>query len=245
MASEGFPADGLLRQQKAFLEAIDRYEKVPVFKRAGTLASVANVSLQLWLVVGTTGRWSGFLPEAGAVLAAIFVADFANGLVHLAMDHATGYRSAVGPFVANFHLHHRVPTYKRRNLFAVYFRESGSKFWLVAYLAAVAWRLPELLAWSPAMTHFFVWVGVFSSWAEVSHYMCHTTNHGIQRPLERIGLGLSKAHHARHHAEDNVNYAFLNGWTDPMLNRLAKLLDGGYKKTVDLHCALYDIKART
>lgn len=245
MASEGFQADMLLAQQRAFLKAIERYEKVPVFKFAGTLTSVANVSLQFWLVVGTMGHWSGILPEAGAVLAAIIVADFVNGLVHLAMDHATGYRSAVGPFVANFHLHHRVPAYKQRNLFAVYFRESGSKFWLVAYLAAVAWWLPELLAWSPAVAHFFVWVGVLSSWAEVSHYMCHTTHYRFQRPLERVGLGLSKTHHVHHHAEDNVNYAFLNGWSDPVLNRLAKLLNGGYKKAADLHCALYDIKART
>lgn len=237
--------DQLLRTRMDFLEAIGRYEAVSVYRHAGTLTSVANVSLQAWLVWWAVRDWSNPFWEVAAVLAAILVADFVNGVVHLVMDHAAGYRSAIGPFVANFHLHHRIPVYRRRDLFSVYFRESGSKFWLVAYLAGVAWFLPSLLAASPALAHFFVLVGVLSSWAEVSHYMCHTTHFRFQRWLERIGLGLSKTHHARHHAEDNVNYAFLNGWTDPVLNAVAKLFAKGYKNTTDLHDDLYEVKARS
>lgn len=237
--------DQLLRTRMDFLEAIGRYEAVSVYRHAGTLTSLANVSLQAWLVWWAARDWSNPFWEVAAVLAAILVADFVNGVVHLVMDHATGYRSAIGPFVANFHLHHRIPVYRRRDLFSVYFRESGSKFWLVAYLAGVAWFLPSLLAASPALAHFFVLVGVLSSWAEVSHYMCHTTHFRFQRWLERIGLGLSKTHHARHHAEDNVNYAFLNGWTDPVLNAVAKLFAKGYKNTTDLHDDLYEVKARS
>jgi hypothetical protein len=244
MASEGSQADELFLQRQAFLKAIGRYERVPAFKRLENITSLANVSLQVWLVIGAAQAWSHPLAELAAFVAALLVADFLNGVVHLVMDHASGYRSAIGPLVANFHLHHRIPVYRRRSLPVVYFRESGTKFWLVAYLAAVAWFLPGLLAWSPAVAHFLVLVGVLSSWAEVSHYMCHTTHYRFQPWLEKIGLGLSKAHHAHHHAEDNVGYAFLNGWSDPFLNVLARWLGSGYKNGTDLHDDLYDIRAR-
>jgi hypothetical protein len=50
---------------------------------------------------------------------------------------------------------------------------------------------------------------------------------------------MSKRHHARHHLADNVDYAFLNGLTDPLLNVIAKKLYPGYKDTTDLHYAAY------
>lgn len=242
---DGIADASLLRKQREFLRAIELYETVPFYKRAGIAVSLANVSLQAWLVLFGMRGWSGILPEIAVFVAAVLVADFVNGFVHLVMDRASGYRSAIGPFVANFHLHHRIPAYRRRNLFAIYFLESGSKFWLVAYLAAVAWTLPQLMAWGPAFAHFLVWVGLLSSWAEVSHYMCHTTRYGIQGFLERIGLVLSRRHHSRHHAEDNVHYAFLNGWTNPVLNLLARLVSPGHKTTTDLHTALYKATARS
>lgn len=238
-------AESLRRKQDEFLRAIELYETVPFYKRTGIAISVANVSLQVWLVFHGMRGWSGILPEVAAFVAAVLVADFVNGVVHLVMDRSSGYRSFVGPFVANFHLHHRIPAYRRRNLFAVYFLESGSKFWLVAWLAVAALVLPVVATWSSAWAHFLVWVGLLSSWAEVSHYMCHTTRYGIQGFLERIGLVLSRRHHSRHHAEDNVEYAFLNGWTNPVLNVLARLVSPGYKTTTDLHTALYKATARS
>lgn len=245
MASMVMDGDDLVRKQMEFLGAIERYESVPVYKFLGFLTSLVNVGMQAWLLVVTMGVWSGMWVETAAFLAAVLVADFVNGVVHLAMDHASGYGCAIGPFVANFHMHHRIPVYRRRNLFLVYFRESGSKFWLVAYLVAVVWWSPSLLKESPALAHFFVWVACLSSWAEVSHYMCHTTNSGIQGWLARVGVVLSKSHHSRHHAEDNLNYAFLNGWSDPVINRIAKLCNGGYKRTTDLHDDLYEVGDRS
>lgn len=235
----------LLRKQGEFQHAIERYGTVPFYRRAGLAVSVANMSLLVWLILHGLRGWSGFPTEAAALASAALVADFVNGVVHLIMDRASGYRSAIGPFVANFHLHHRIPNYRRRNLFAVWFLESGSKFWLVGYLAAVVWALPSAMGWSPAWAHFLVLVGVLSTWAEVSHYMCHTTRYRIQGFLERIGLVLSRSGHSRHHAEDNVDYAFLNGWTNPVLNRLAKLLSRGYKSTTDLHTAAYKTAERS
>jgi len=237
-------AESLRRKQEEFLRAISLYETVPFYKWTGIAVSVANVSLQAWLVFHGMRGWSGILSEVAAFVAAVLVADFVNGVVHLVMDRASGYRSFVGPFVANFHLHHRIPAYRRRNLFAVCFLESGSKFWLVAWLAVTALVLPVVMSWSPAWAHFLVWTGILSSWAEVSHYMCHTTRYRAQGALERIGLVLSRRGHSRHHAEDNVDYAFLNGWTNPVLNILAKRISPGYKAGTDQHMALYKATTR-
>jgi hypothetical protein len=57
--------------------------------------------------------------------------------------------------------------------------------------------------------------------------------------LERLGLILSTRYHAWHHREDNVQYTFLNGMTDPLLNLIAKKFYRGYKNTTDTHYATY------
>ncbi|MEK7394435.1 MAG: hypothetical protein AAB214_17905 [Fibrobacterota bacterium] len=184
LASMVMDGDTLVRKQMEFLGAIERYESVPVYKFLGFLTSSANVAMQAWLLVLTMGVRSGMWLDAAPFLAAVLVADFVNGVVHLAMDHASGYDCAIGPIVANFHMHHRISVYRRRNLFLVYFRESGFKF-----------RLPRL----------------------VGAVRC--------RPVQVAPL----------RAEDNLNYAFLNGWSDPVINWIAKLCHGGCKRTTDLH----------
>jgi hypothetical protein len=59
------------------------------------------------------------------------------------------------------------------------------------------------------------------------------------RILRGAGLLLSRRHHARHHRDDNANYAFLNGVTDPLLNVVARRWARGYKRNTDLHYAAY------
>jgi sterol desaturase/sphingolipid hydroxylase (fatty acid hydroxylase superfamily) len=93
---------------------------------------------------------------------------------------------------------------------------------------------------NPMLEYFLVYVGFLSSVAEVSHYLCHTSNSQLTLIFSKCGLLLSKKHHARHHLEDNVNYAFLNGWSDQLLNLIAKQFYPGYKNTTDRHYANYD-----
>jgi len=225
-------------KQRQFNAAMERYEQVAAWRIVGRVVSAANVSLQLYLLStvwpASIGPWGQLL----ALALAWVVADFVNGLVHMYMDGNDAYESAVGPLIAAFHLHHRTPLYKRSNLLLVYFNESGAKLWLVGYLllGAVALRafaVPPLLAWV------FVYVGILSSVAEVSHYCCHTVDSSWARWLGRAGLLLSMKHHAPHHREDNVNYAFLNGLTDPLLNLIARRFFRGYKGATDRHYATY------
>jgi sterol desaturase/sphingolipid hydroxylase (fatty acid hydroxylase superfamily) len=90
--------------------------------------------------------------------------------------------------------------------------------------------------------HVLIYVGVLSSIAEVSHYLCHSSNSRLAMSVGNLRVLLPKRHHARHHLEDNRNYAFLNGCTDPLLNLIASLVYPGYKQTTDTHYALFSIE---
>ena len=83
------------------------------------------------LAIGAAG-------QLAAIIAAWLLTDFINGLVHIYMDHNDRYDSLAGPLVANFHLHHKTPLYRKNPLPIVYFMETGSKIWLVGYLLGVA-----------------------------------------------------------------------------------------------------------
>jgi len=225
-------------KQRQFNAAMARYEGQARYRLLGKAVSIANVSLQGWLLALAWGSPVGVPRQLAAFAAAFLLADFVNGLVHMYMDGNDDYTSVVGPLVAAFHLHHRTPKYRRANLLAVYFNESGAKLWLVGYLllAIAAVRMaavPPVVAWGLA------WFGILSSVAEVSHYCCHVLDSGWVRVLRRVGLLLSMRHHGPHHRLDNVNYAFLNGATDPLLNAIARRWAPGYRDNTDVHYATY------
>lgn len=102
---------------------------------------------------------------------------------------------------------------------------------LISLVLLVTGRLTTFTA------HTLVYFGILSSIAEVSHYLCHTSDSKVAKFLARIGLLLSREHHNHHHHSDNMNYAFLNGMTDPLLNLIARVFFTGYKTTTDKHFA--------
>ena len=225
-------------RQNQFNAAMELYEKKSVYKLIGKAVSVTNVSLQVYLLYLVLPLSLGWPFQLFSLLIAYVAADFLNGLVHMYMDNNDSYDSPAGPLIAAFHLHHKTPLYKKNNIALVYFNESGAKNWLVGYLliAAVWIRSASL---HPVIAYIVVYVGILSSVAEVSHYCCHVVDSGVTRYLRYAGLFLSKKHHAHHHLRDNVNYAFLNGLSDPLLNAIARTFFRGYKSTTDLHYATY------
>jgi len=225
-------------KQKQFNAAMERYEKVGIYKAIYTAVSVANVSLQVYLLYLVLRYSIGATFQMLSFIAAYVAADFINGLVHMYMDGNDAYESPAGPLIAAFHLHHRTPLYKRNNLLIVYFNESGAKNWLVGYLLLAA-LLIRTAPVHPVLAYTLVYFGILSSAAEVSHYCCHVMDSRTVRYLRYFGLLLSKKHHGQHHISDNVNYAFLNGFTDPLLNVIARKFSGGYKNTTDKHYAMY------
>jgi len=225
-------------KQQQFNAAMELYEKKSAYQMIGKLVSLANISLQLYLVWLVLPISIGVPMQLVAFIAAYVITDFLNGLVHMYMDNNGSYDSPAGPLIAAFHLHHRTPLYKKNPLPVVYFNESGAKNWLVGCLLLVV-VLIKTASVHPVVAYILVYVGILSSVAEVSHYCCHTVDGRMTDLLRKAGLFLSKKHHARHHLDDNVHYAFLNGMTDPLLNSIARRFFRGYKTTTDLHYAVY------
>ena len=227
----------LPQKQKQFNEAMERFNSLNIYGSFSRLVSLTNIFLQIYLLYRLWPHSIGIPWQAFAFLTAYVLTDFINGLVHMFMDANDRYDSIAGPLIANFHMHHKVPRYKRNNLLVVYFNETASKVWLIGYLLAVLLWLEAGL--NPVVLYILVYTGILSSVAEVSHYLCHSSPAKTAIFLGNMGILLSKRHHAKHHTEDNISYAFLNGWTDPLLNPIAVRFSKGYKQTTDLHYQQY------
>lgn len=222
--------------QEQFNRAMDRYNGRRRYRAFEALVATANVSLQVLLLIQVARQPSSLFAHTLALVVAYVLADFLSGIVHLVMDGNRGYTTVFGPLIANFHLHHKVPRYTRRPLWLVYFKESGSKIWLVPFLIAVV-ALQGIVPTPVWLV--LVYTGILSTVAEVSHYLCHSSNSRATRVLGSMGILLSKRHHEHHHRLDNTRYAFLNGMTDGLVDRIARRWFPGYKHGTDLDYAKY------
>lgn len=225
-------------KQHQFNAAMELYTSQARYALFGHLVSMANIILQMNLLYRVWPLSIGPTWQLVALVAAYLLTDFINGLVHMYMDNNDRYQSIDGPLIANFHLHHKTPLYKKRNLLVVYYMETGSKVWLVGYLLLVV-ALEALFEINSTVLYIMVYIGILSSVAEVSHYLCHSSTSPVAMFLAKIGLLLTKRHHAPHHLRDNNGYAFLNGFTDPLLNWISARCCTGYKQHTDLHYANY------
>ena len=160
--------------------------------------------------------------------------------VHMYMDNNTSYKSPVGPYIAAFHLHHAKYFYTKRHPLRVYFDESGTKFWLLLYLFVLT-GMQFTICLGASLNTGLVAFGIFSSLAELSHYWCHnaTEKNRLIVWLQNHYILLSETHHKAHHCSDNIQYAFLNGFTDPLINRIAQSCYKGYKNHADKHTRAY------
>ena len=226
-----------MTKAEQFAAAMDRYYAAPGYARFRVAVSAAVVGLQAVSLALVPWGSLSIMVGVVAVLVAYLVADFVNGLVHMIMDNTDTYGGVVGPLIAVFHLHHRTPLYTDANPAAIYVLESGSKHWLVPYLAALV--CAQTLGLPAGLNLTLVLVGILSSLAEVSHYLCHNSTHPAVRLLQRLRLLLPPEHHDLHHTQDNVAYAFLNGLTDPLLDAIARRTCGGYVARTDTHVRNY------
>lgn len=217
------------------------WENKPIYQVLGNLVASIIVVSQFFLLYSATHHRISWWEHLFIFTFCFVITDFINGFVHMVMDNNDNYTSPAGPLVANFHLHHRKPVYTKHNLFKVYFNESGSKIWLAVFLVLL---LPFAATglFSGPVIYGLMYFSILSSLAEISHYLCHTSSSRVFKLLANSGLLLSKRRHGHHHLEDNKQYAFLNGMSDPLLDWLAKVLYKGYKTTTDLHYANYNGK---
>lgn len=233
--------DNIELKQKQFIAAMELYEDKKIYTNFGKVISILNVSIQIFIIYISLSVKIDFISHLSAFVIAYFLTDFVNGLVHMYMDNNENYESIAGPLIASFHLHHRTPLYKKNNILIVYFNESGSKIWLAVFLIiCTVWI--NWIKTNPIILYIVLYFSILSSVAEVSHYLCHVSNSKIADLFRKTGLLLDKHHHGKHHLEDNVNYAFLNGMSDPLINIIAKKICKGYKNTTDKHYEYYDGK---
>lgn len=236
------PARGTVSEKiQQFNEAIARYEGRRRYRVLGLVVATTIAVCESILAYMVLAQPIEFVTILMVAVVAYLLADFVNGMVHLWMDNNDAYTSVAGPLIAQFHLHHRTPRYRRRPLVAVYFLEGASKVWLALLLVAVVLGMSRLPAW---LVQFFLCFAVFSSLAEVSHYLCHTSNSKIAGFLGRIRILLPKHHLELHHRQDNRSYCFLNGLSDPLIDWIAARFFRGYKQNTDLHYAQYTPASR-
>ena len=224
-------------KQISFKNAMQKYHANKIYHYIYKLVSVLNVSMQLYLFIllfSLSIEWYAF---SAILLGSYFMTDLINGYVHMYMDNNDNYDSMAGPFIASFHLHHKTPNYRDFPIWKIYFNESGSKFWLVPFL-----MLTIILSFLEVNEHLLlslILIGILSSVAEVSHFLCHNSNSKVVLFLQDMNILLSMKHHRNHHEKDNQSYAFLNGMSDFILDKIASKIYGGYKEKTDLHAKAY------
>lgn len=238
LKSPELPFTVMTRKQTQFNQAMEKYHSNPLYSGFGIFIATSSISLQLLLLMRLFSSPMTLWLHIIAFLLAYLLTDLLNGLIHMVMDHHDNYTACYGPLVAQFHLHHRTPRYTRRPLPLVYFHETGAKIWLTPYLLVVWWLFSAATIPSLLLT-ILVYVGVLSSVAEVSHYLCHSSDSKWVGGMAKLGVLLSRSHHTLHHTQDNTNYAFLNGMSDPLINRIARRYYNGYKQHTDTHFAAY------
>lgn len=228
--------DTLEQKQQQFNQAMNLYETKKIYAVFSKIISTINIAGQIIILVFLWNKESSFAMQMLSFIIAYILADFWNGLVHMYMDNNEDYQSFWGPFIASFHLHHRTPKYKKNPVLVVYFNESGSKIWMAPLEILIILLLPKLPVFVAFTVMYFF---ILSSFAELSHYFCHTIDGKVISFLQKTRIILHKKHHAKHHINDNVNYAFLNGISDPLINVIAKKFNFGYKKRTDRHYETY------
>lgn len=228
----------MVTKAQEFKQAMETFHRNPFYNRVSTVVSTIIIPLQALSLAWMEWTLSP-IHYVVLFLAAYVIADFVNGLVHMFMDNNNDYTSIVGPLNAIFHLHHKHPRYTDRHPVLIYIFETGAKNWLLPYMALLVYAQSISLL-PPSLSFVLVMVGILSSFAEVSHFLCHNSTSSVVRFLQKWGVLLHPAHHAIHHEADNVNYAFLNGSTDFLLNTIARHTCKGYMERSDLHVGAYD-----
>jgi len=239
---QAFMVTELDNQIHAFSQAMGKYMHNRIYTFLELCVSISIVFLQCFTLYNLCLSKCTASPLTLTIvfMTTYVITDLVSGLVHMFMDNNTRYNSLVGPFISSFHLHHAKPRYADRSIINVYFYESGTKFWLLVYLLLISvWQSVGNINY--VFNVGLVAFGILSSVAEVSHFLCH--NAGDERTLikrlQTLRLLLPKQHHLKHHRSDNTNYSFLNGVTDPVVNKISRYLYQGYKNNADLHTSAY------
>ncbi|HEX2251885.1 MAG TPA: fatty acid desaturase CarF family protein [Thermoanaerobaculia bacterium] len=194
-----------------------------------TINALGWLAALAWLAT----RWGGHAAAAGpaavglgvaaAVLAGIYLADLASGLLHWAFD--TWFDPDI-PFVRRMVLQVREHHIHPSRIFLISFtQDAGTLSWIALLVTAplLAWGL---LAQASLAAYLAVCAGAVFNPLLVFMLEFHKCGHRPCSPvwvrlLQRARLVLPVRHHLRHHSGNHdVNYCIINGWADLTLGRL-------------------------
>ena len=155
-------------------------------------------------------------------LASYLAADFSSGFVHwMADNYGSPQTPLLGPkLVAPFREHHVDPLAITRHDFL----EANGDNCLTALFVLVpayVW-LPGVDApWAVALELFVLLLAIGVLLTSVAHGWAHQERPpAIARLLQRAGLVVSPAHHAKHHqGAHGTHYCITTGWLNPLLDR--------------------------
>jgi hypothetical protein len=164
----------------------------------------------------------------GALLSAI-PADFISAVLHFVTDcYAPAESSARRVLWTRIQLHHQMPENLTDIPDSTLFSDSAI---VLSPLFAYALQRGNLYLY-----HVLLWLAVI----EIAHKYAHSDRHDRPRPLlvrllQKTGLFISGDRHAIHHEDLLCSYAILNGWTNPVFDVIAKVLQNKIGTPCDKH----------
>ncbi len=185
------------------------------------------VAALAWLA----GAWSAQPPAAlgvvAAVLAGVYLADLASGLLHWAFD--TWFDDGT-TFVRRMVLQVREHHIHPGRIFRIHFTQDAGTLSWIALLVTAPWLAAAAFAGAEsaagALLAYVVAAGVVFNPLLVFMLEFHKCGHRPCGPawvkvLQRLRLVLPVKHHLTHHSDNHdVNYCIINGWADVTLGRL-------------------------
>lgn len=187
-----------------------------------TLNGAVTLGGLVWLIVTARSSPSGWLLIPCAILAGVYAADLASGLLHWAFD--TWFNEEITflrRMVLQVREHHVYPN----RIFHISFRHDAGTLSWIALLVTVPAVLGAVLS-GGALGRFVALAAVVFNVLLVTMLEFHKCGHRVRQPrwirlLQKTGLLLSTRHHSRHHVGNHdFNYCLINGWADRTLGRL-------------------------
>jgi plasmanylethanolamine desaturase len=201
---------GVVARRTQLTAAVDVIAVVAVMGGLGVLA------LRLWRGVQSPAE----AIAVTAMLAAGYVmADLLTGFVHWFCDTFFEEHTPVigAALIASFREHHRDPLQMTKHSFL---ELTGSSFrGLAPLLAVLAWAGDGLAA---GWTAFVLALSAGAVMTNFLHRWAHDPDPpAVARMLQSLGLVLTPARHARHHAPPYAAaYCVTTGWMNPICERL-------------------------
>ena len=183
-----------------------------------------TVGLWAWHIYLTTSSKPHIITVILAFFGSQLIVDFISGLAHWACDTwGSFYTPIVGPtLIRGFRMHHVDP----QDITTHGFFETNASTcypcppWIVAGLLLTPGScfFVDLYQW---MVNFGIIATIMTNEIHKWSHMVHSKPHSAIRLLQRSGLVMTHEHHHRHHQGNFDNsYCIINGWMNPILERI-------------------------